>query len=183
MTAPECRIETPRFLLRPLETSDVGQAYLSWFKDPDVSRFIVAAAASPSREDLEGFIAARRNRDDVLFLGVFLGETGEHIGNIKFEPLDESAGHAILGILIGAPDWRGKGVAREVIEASGNWLARHRSLRRLYLGVDRRNHAAIHAYEKIGFRETGDDALLKSSAANLAMVLLLNPPMNPENNP
>jgi ribosomal-protein-alanine N-acetyltransferase len=162
--------------MRPLEISDVGEAYLSWFKDPDVNRFIIAAVASPSREDLENFILVRTNRKDVLFLGIFLRETGEHIGNIKFEPLDQQAGYAILGILIGASDWRGKGVAGEVIEASGKWLARHHHLRRIYLGVDRRNHSAIHAYKKIGFMEVGDGELLESSSDNLAMVLLLNFP-------
>ncbi len=172
----ECQIETRRLLMRPLETSDVGDTYLNWFKDPDVNRFITAAVASPSREDLENFILARRNRKDVLFLGIFLRETGEHIGNIKFEPLDQQAGYAILGILIGDSDWRGKGIAREVIEASCNWLARHCHLRKIYLGVDRRNYSAIYAYQKIGFQEVREREVLESSTASLAMVLYLNLP-------
>lgn len=162
--------------MRPLETTDVGDTYLNWFKDPDVNRFITAAAASPSGEDLENFILARKYRRDILFLGIFLRETGEHIGNIKFEPLDQQAGYAILGILIGASDWRGKGIAKEVIQACCNWLVRHYHLRKIYLGVDRRNHSAIYAYKKIGFQEAREGEVLESSAASLALVLYLNLP-------
>lgn len=180
---PECRIETQRFFLRPLEISDASDAYLSWFKEPDVSRFIAAALSNPSHDDLEDYIASRMNRRDVLFMGIFLRDTREHIGNIKFEPLNESEGYAILGILLGTPKWRGKGVAKEVITASANWLARYRHVRKIYLGVDRRNHAAIQAYEKIGFHETRSGEVLTSSASNLAMVLLLSSPLKPVSHP
>ena len=42
----------------------------------------------------------------------------QHIGNIKYEPIDFQAATATMGILTGANDWRGKGVGPEVIKGS-----------------------------------------------------------------
>jgi len=60
-----------------------------------------------------------------------------------------------MGILIGEPDWRGRGVAREVIAASARWLHEHRGVSRVLLGVEKENEAALAAYLRAGFRATG----------------------------
>ena len=101
---------------------------------------------------LRSYIAERCGRRDVVFLGIFVRTDGTHIGNIKFEPVDEREGYAVMGILIGDPSWRGKGVTIEVLEASTAWLVEHRGIREVVLGVEREHSAAIHAYEKAGFR-------------------------------
>jgi RimJ/RimL family protein N-acetyltransferase len=102
--------------------------------------------------DLKAYIEARSGRSDVLFLGIFTRPGGAHIGNIKYEPVDELAGYAVMGILIGEPAWRGRDVAGEVITASAAWLAAHRNIREFVLGVQRDHEAAISAYRRIGFR-------------------------------
>jgi len=84
-------------------------------------------------------------------LGIFDKVSGIHIGNIKFEPLDFIKGYAIMGILIGDTYWRGKGVAGEVLKATGEWLLENRSIRQMLLGVAVDNTSAIKAYEKVGF--------------------------------
>jgi len=42
-----------------------------------------------------------------LFLGIYTLESQEHIGNIKYEPIDLKCGIAIMGILIGEDKWKG----------------------------------------------------------------------------
>ena len=54
-----------------------------------------------------------------LFLGVFEKVTNKHIGNIKYDPIDSESKVAVMRILIGDPEWRGRGVAEEVLSASG----------------------------------------------------------------
>lgn len=56
-----------------------------------------------------------------------------------------------MGILIGDPAYRGKGVAAEALLASAKWLGLYRQISQILLGVDSENTAAIRAYEKIGF--------------------------------
>jgi ribosomal-protein-alanine N-acetyltransferase len=145
-------INTDRFFLRPLTVADVSHRYLGWLSEGRALRFISGATGDNQYEELKAYVAQREGREDILFLGIFT-HAGEHIGNIKYEPVDAELGVAVVGILIGETAWRGSGVAGEVMGASAYWLREHRGIRAIVLGVDRENHAGIRAYEKLGFVE------------------------------
>jgi ribosomal-protein-alanine N-acetyltransferase len=144
-------IVSERFLLRPLVENDATEHYLVWLRDANAARFIATASTTQSLDDLRQYIAARCGRADVLFLGIFERHTGRHIGNVKYEPIVRESAHAVMGILIGEPDYRGRDVAREVLDASVRWLGKHRGIREIVLGVSEDNPAAIRAYEKAKF--------------------------------
>ncbi len=153
-------------MLRPLRPDDATETYSRWFDDPAVAPHIVAARSAHDVLHLRRYVEERVGRNDVLFLGIFTSDGATHIGNVKYEPVDEHAGFAVMGILIGESAWRGQGVAEEVIVASARWLQTRRGIRNILLGVDTNHGAAIAAYEKIGFRieasahiRVGDDAL------------------------
>ena len=143
-------IATPRFLLKPLTIVDVNQRYLSWL-NLKTSSYIEYANSNSSIEELKNYVSERENRQDVLFLGIFTKEA-QHIGNIKYEPIDTKSKSAVMGILIGDNDWRGKGVATEVIKASGRYLAEQYKIETIILDVNESNKAAIAAYQKVGFK-------------------------------
>jgi aryl-alcohol dehydrogenase-like predicted oxidoreductase/RimJ/RimL family protein N-acetyltransferase len=166
VTAP--LFETRRFVLRRLTTSDVTDRYLRWLQDERANRFILTASATPDLGTLRSYVAERENRADVLFLGIFVKGTGSHIGNIKFEPVDKVAASATMGILIGDDEWRGKGVATEVLEGSARWLFENQGISKIELGVDRDNGAGIKAYVRAGFRE--DDGSRRVDPHSLRMV-------------
>jgi ribosomal-protein-alanine N-acetyltransferase len=144
-------IATEHFLLRTLSENDATERYLGWLDDNEARKFIVTAATIEKLADLRGYIRERVGREEIVFLGIFNKCNGLHIGNIKYEPVDSAAGYAIMGVLIGDPDYRGKGVTVEVLVASVNWLRQHRQIKQILLGVDKENKAAIRAYEKVGF--------------------------------
>jgi ribosomal-protein-alanine N-acetyltransferase len=144
-------IETPRFRLRELTPGDVTERYLGWLRDPEAVRHIASARGTQALGDLSAFVAARLNRDDVLFLGIFDRTTGEHIGNLKYEPVNAAEGYAIMGILIGEPGYRGRGVGTEVLVASARWLRDHRHIAQIVLGVSTTNERAIRSYQAAGF--------------------------------
>ena len=144
-------ILSERFLLRPLTEQDVSERYLNWLCDPGAKRFITAAADTQGLSDLREYISFRTGRDDILFLGIFERATGLHIGNIKYEPVYSALGYAIMGILIGDTQYRGKGVTAEVLTSSAQWLKRHRNIKQILLGVSKDNAAAVRAYENVGF--------------------------------
>jgi aryl-alcohol dehydrogenase-like predicted oxidoreductase/RimJ/RimL family protein N-acetyltransferase len=145
-------VPTRRFVLRELTAADVTTRYLNWLRDDAASRHIVTARATQTLDDLRSYVSQREGRADVLFLGIFTRDGGRHIGNIKYEPVDPTAQTATMGMLIGEPDWRGRGVAGEVLEATMAWLHAHRGIQTFELGVDRDNRGAIKAYERAGFR-------------------------------
>lgn len=161
---------TDRFTLRPLQIEDANERYLSWFSDSGASR-IAAQKTTRSLADLQGYIADRIGRPDVVFLGIFERATQRHIGNIKFEPVDRQGGYAVFGILIGDAAFRGKGVAAEVIAATGLWL-KGQGVREIVLGVDIDNASAIRAYEKAGFH-VGETPHIPALAGIHRMILTL----------
>jgi RimJ/RimL family protein N-acetyltransferase len=163
------QIQTERFILRPLAVTDVSERYLGWLGDVTAKRYITAAATTQALADLERYVGERAGRDDVVFLGIFT-KGGSHIGNIKYEPVDSTAGFAIMGVLIGDPDYRGKGVTSEVLKASAEWLREHRAVTQIVLGVSADNHAAIRAYEKAGFVVASTPYIPKPAPGHLTMV-------------
>jgi len=115
-------INTKRFQLKTLTTKDVTEEYLSWFSNSkEVDKYIAYAQTNLHISNLREYVKEREGRKDVLFLGVF-ANSNQHIGNIKYEPIDIKGKVATMGILIGDREWRGKGVAPEVIKASSEYL-------------------------------------------------------------
>ena len=143
-------ILTSRFILRPLDVTDISDRYVSWLSDESTSKYI---STRLSLTDLRDYVIARTHRDDVLFLGIFNKINGLYIGNIKYEPIEVERHQATMGILIGEKDWRGKGVASEVIIASAITLNRLLKIENILLGVNKSNLAAIRAFEKVGFKK------------------------------
>ena len=94
-------------------------------------------------------------------------------GNIKYEPVHTELGYAIMGILLGDPDWRGKGVAVEVLAASADWLRKYYRIEQIILGVSRSHTAAISAYQKVGFIEESTPFIPNVLPENMTMVLHL----------
>lgn len=151
MTEFHAAIQTTRFRLAPLTVDDVTHRYLSWFMDPTVRANISSAKAMNALGQLRRYISERANRYDVVFLGIFDKHTSLHVGNIKFEPIDIRHCFAVMGILIGEADYRGKGVTAEVLGACGHWLQQHRGLTHLILTVHPDHTHAICAYRAAGF--------------------------------
>ena len=162
-------IETRRFILRGLTVADVSERYLDWLSDPEARKWIVAAAQAQRMADLQDYVAQRVGRADVLFLGIFEKSSGVHIGNIKYEPILPDQGSAVMGILVGDPSFRGKGVFAEVFGASSNWLKKERRITRIHLGVEKAHQAALKAYQNAGF--VPDPALQASSRPDVLMMV------------
>jgi len=161
-------IRTERFVLTPLSAEHATKRYAGWLANPDSQRYIVTASDN-SLGALRSYITERSGRADVVFLGIFVRETNEHIGNIKYEPINIVEKSAVFGILIGEINWRGKGVAGEVIRAACQRLLNEMGITKYYLGVDPHNTSAVRAYKKIGFQQYDID-----EAGNIKMLLDLN---------
>jgi len=145
-------INTKRFQLKSLTTKDVTEKYLSWFSgSKEVVEYIAYAKTNADINKLRQYVKEREDREDVLFLGIFT-DSGQHIGNIKYEPINLIDQSATMGILIGNKEWRGKGVATEVIKDSGKYLKKNYKIKYIDLGVNKDNIAAVSAYKKMKFK-------------------------------
>lgn len=141
------QIKSKRFILTLLTEAHASNRYLSWFDDSKAKEFI--SYTSSSLDELKKYIKTKNEDPAAILLGIFAD--GEHIGNIKYEPIDLVNKTATMGILLGEAKWRGKGVAAEVISTSADFLAKNLHIETIILGVDKGNIAAISAYNKLGF--------------------------------
>lgn len=164
-------INTHRFILREITEADASETYLSWLRDPLSVKYITAAGTQNELYNLKQYIRERVGRNAVLFLGIFDATTGQHVGNIKYEPVNDELGYAIMGILIGEVTYRGIGVAKEVITASSKWLSDNRNIYEILLGVHLENVSAIKAYEKMGFKVSDTPFISKRAPGALIMKL------------
>mgnify|MGYP001596090042 CR=1 FL=1 len=145
-------INTKRFQLKTLTVDDATEEYLSWFSSSkEVGEYIAYAKKNADINKLRRYVEEREDREDVLFLGIFT-DSGQHIGNIKYEPINLKNKSATMGILIGDKEWRGKGVAIEVIENSSKYLKENYKIKYIDLGVNKDNIAAVSAYKKMKFK-------------------------------
>lgn len=163
-------IETSRFFLRELTVDDVSARYLGWLDDSAAKKWIATAKSTRELAELREYVQQRVGRSDVLFLGIFAKTDDLHIGNIKYEPLLQEEGRAELGVLIGDPAFRGKRVFSEVLAASAAWLKFHRNIRRIFLGVERQNLAAVTAYQNAGF--VAEPSLQQAHAPDILRMVL-----------
>jgi RimJ/RimL family protein N-acetyltransferase len=169
MTSAFPAMETERTLLRPLSVDDVSERYLSWLDDVDAKRWIVAAAKTKRLSDLRSYVAEKVQRIDVLFLGIFDRSNGVHIGNIKYDPIVPQLQAAVVGVLIGEPAYRGRGLFEEVFIPTANWLHKHRKINDIYLGVDTGNKVAMKAYQKTGFAAVHVTPVEMQALGNVSM--------------
>ena len=146
-------IKTKRFILRPLSLKDVNERYLNWFNDKEIKKNIKSAKNQKNIYNLKAYIKKRMNKKDIIFLAIIVKKNKIHIGNIKFEPVDMNNSIATMGILIGDYNWRGKGVASEVLISCSNWLYKNKNINKIILGVDKKNNSAINAYKKSNFKK------------------------------
>jgi RimJ/RimL family protein N-acetyltransferase len=119
--------------------------------DSVVMKFIESSSKTKSKNDLINYLNTRINKDSVRFFGIFSRETRQHIGNIKYEPIDFKNGYAVMGVLIGDKLFRGDAVFGEVYSVSSQYIVEAYGVNKIYAGVDSSNLSAIRAYEKNGF--------------------------------
>jgi len=137
-------------VLEPMSPAFVTERYLGWLRDPEVTRFL--SSRDYSIDQLGAYVAERSERDDVRFWAVCESGPGNHIGNVKLEPIDWVAGNAVFGLMIGEKSAWGKGYASETTSLVVEYAFEDLSLRRVELGVELENQAAVRAYQKAGFR-------------------------------
>ena len=147
-------LETPRLNLRQIDPdSDDLISYLSWLRDTESNPFIQSARIDYGILELIEFIKAVNSDVNAILFGIFLKSNFQFIGTLKIQPIDFTLGTAWLGIMIGNPEFRGRGYGREATQEVLNYLFNSLKLKEVFLGVDLKNFDAIALYETLGFSE------------------------------
>ena len=144
---PSCR-------LRALEPSDIEPMYL-WENDPEVWR-VGGTTAPLSLQRIAQFVeeqsydlyATKQMRLIIEVEGIAVGT----LDILDFDPLHLRFG---IGILIYAPEARGKGYAHAAIEAIKTYARDTLALKQIWASVAADNEASIALFEGCGFELCG----------------------------
>lgn len=126
--------------------------YLSWVRDSKSNPFIAGVREDYSISQLESYIEEKTNNPNVRFWGIYT-KSRRLIGTIKLEPIDFAEKTAWLGMLIGSPEFRGRGHGGEAMLQVLIYAREVLHLKKVLLGVDGRNTAALSLYTKFNFVE------------------------------
>jgi RimJ/RimL family protein N-acetyltransferase len=137
--------------LREKRLADARDDYI-WQTDPELARLdAMPLLAVPFAEYVLSYASQLRSPDSSRQL--FSVETldGAHIGNCTFYNVDDEAGEAELGIMIGDSSFRDRGYGTDTIKTLAGYIFMQRDLKRIYLKTLDWNHRAQKCFEKCGF--------------------------------
>lgn len=141
--------EHSRIRLRPLREGDITDTYLSWFKDPEVTRFL--DARNITREDAIDHLRSGQETNNWYLYAICLEGNDQHIGNLKIGPIHNRHKLSDMVTVIGDRSVWGRGLAREAIRQGINIAFGDLNLRKLSASIDSLNTASIKAYTAAGF--------------------------------
>jgi len=135
--------------LEPMSRERATPQYLAWLQDPIVSQYIHVPLLSLA--ELEKYVIEKISDPAVRFWAILDQKSGQHIGNVKLEPVSKELSRATFGILIGNREFWGRGVATEVTLLVSDFAFSELGVAKVDLGVQDDNIGAVKAYKKAGF--------------------------------
>jgi ribosomal-protein-alanine N-acetyltransferase len=148
-------VEGSQIYLRKVALSDVNDDYHRWMNDPEVTQFLEVRNARRTHQDILDYVKSVLKKSEDVFLAICVKETGQHIGNIKLGPVNQTHSFAHIGLLIGEKNFWGKGLATEAISLVVQYAFNTLKLHKVLAGCYANNAASARAFEKAGFTREG----------------------------
>lgn len=164
-------------LLRKPETRDRETLYRMRNDAWNVAR-LGGFSTGYALQDIDDWIEAHRTRHDEVLWVIAGADTDTCLGHVGLYRLDSRVRKAEFAILIGDPEWRGRGLGRKVTSAVVNYGFSQLNLHRIELSVLATNEAAVKLYEGIGFAVEGTqrDAQFRDGRyVDLLLMAILEP--------
>ena len=137
--------------LRPADDSDPPR-FVPWIADMEVTRYMGRRIGMALYQEVDFFKRVGEAKDSVLWI---IEADGETVGATGIHEIDWQNAHAKTGILIGAKDKWGKGIASEAMRLRTRYAFRELNLHKLMTEVFVENAASKRALEKSGYRTVG----------------------------
>lgn len=138
-----------RVTLVPFGPDHITERYVAWLNDPVVNAYSQRKGTRTTAEDARRYLTSLRTDEHVLAILV----SGEHVGNVKFGPVDWQNACADISILIGEPKFWGQGIGAEAVYLVSRHLLKTVGLNRVH--ADSCNPAFLRLACKLGWRTEG----------------------------
>ncbi|OUJ72755.1 GNAT family N-acetyltransferase [Hymenobacter crusticola] len=167
-----------RLQLRSLRSTDIDEAFLTWFQDEELMRFYTNSRQTHTLESLLRNIQAGAATDTNYVFAIIDRETQAFIGTIKLGPINRDHLISDLVVLLGDRHFHGKGLAVEAIRLGNAIAFEEFGLRKLFGGMYATNVSSYKAYLRAGWVEEGrllGHYLVDSQPIDRILIACFNP--------
>jgi [ribosomal protein S5]-alanine N-acetyltransferase len=154
-TRKDIFLDGKRLYLRFVGLSDIGEKYIGWLSDPDVTQFLEVRFESHNLKSVKDFVEKTNSNPDNVFLAIVVKDGNRHIGNIKIGPINWIHKVGDVSLFIGEKDEWGKGYGAEAIQIVVDYAFRNLNLHKITAGVYKPNVNSLKAFKKNGFKVEG----------------------------
>ncbi|MCS6809512.1 MAG: GNAT family protein [Bacteroidota bacterium] len=144
-----------KIYLRLLTPDDVGDTYVAWMNDSEITQYLESRWAVHTKESIRAFVQAMCESPTNVLFGIFLRDTHKHIGNIKIGNINNIHRYADVGLIIGDKESWGKGIASEAITLATRYAFEELNLHKLIAGMYEPNLGSYKAFINAGYRDVG----------------------------
>jgi len=148
-------ISSKRLVYRILSEDDVTQNYVDWLNDPKVNRYLETRHTHQTKKNCLSYVAEMITSPTNYLFGIYLRETGKHIGNTKLGFINPYHHRAELSLFIGEKNCWGKGFATETIKTITSWGLNDLKLEKIEAGCYDTNIGSLRAFLKAGYQVEG----------------------------
>ena len=140
--------EVELFALTPDHVSD---RYVRWLNDPAVNRYLESRFARHTVASTRAFVQSVLDSEHSVMFGIRSVPDAMHVGNIKLGPIERMHRRGEIGLLIGEPGARGRGIGTAAIELVTRYAFGPLGLKKVTAGCYSENRGSVRAFEKAGF--------------------------------
>ena len=144
-----------KLILRPFEPADIGEAYLRWLNDPEVTRYLGVGREPVTLESVRRYVERFRDSSTDLLFAIIDRQTNRHIGNVTLNHIHPVHRTADTGLMIGDKAFWGKGYASEAWVLLIDFAFTQLGLHKIIAGAVAGNQGSLSALRRLGFREEG----------------------------
>lgn len=144
-----------RLYLRSLEESDIGEEYLAWLNDYEVTCYLESGKFPSTPESIRRYVEHFRDSSTDVIFAIVDRETDQHIGNVTLNRFNWLNRTADTGLMIGRKEFWGKGYAFEAWSLLIEYGLQRLGLQKVIAGAAADNVASIVTLEKLGFKIEG----------------------------
>ena len=140
-----------KVFLRLLTYDDITEEYLTWFKDPQVTKYLEVDGENLTKKMAQEYIERGKKNNEYYMYAICLKDSNKHIGNLKIGPINWKHNFSDLVIVIGDKECWGKGLASEAIKKGIEIAFNTFNIRKLSGGIYSENVSSVKAYTNAGY--------------------------------
>ena len=143
-------IKTDRLELLDLSEDNFSKRYSDWLNDESINGFLESKYTNHTQASCKEYIIDSNKKKNIILKGIFLLNTGIHIGNIRLER-DFNHDRAIIGFMLGEKDYWGKGYMSEALDLFLKYILNNTDIKKIEAGCYESNIGSLRTMQKVGF--------------------------------